>query len=69
MGAMSKTTSAKKSLQGIVDSLGELIDLAGRPEETALHSSSVSDWSVGKHLEHLALSGELILEGLRDDWY
>lgn len=64
MSDMSKTASVRKSLQGIVASLGELIDLAGRPEETALHSSSVSSWSVGKHLEHLTLSGELTLEGL-----
>ena len=61
---MSKTSSAKKSSQGIISSLDELIDLAGQPEEMARHSSSVSDWSVGKHIEHLTLSGELTLEGL-----
>ena len=61
---MSKTTSAKKSLQGIVASIGDLIALAGKPEEVRQESTSVSGWSVGKHLEHLILSDELTLDGL-----
>jgi hypothetical protein len=61
---MSKTTSTKNSLQEIVASLGDLIDLAGRPEEMSRRSESVSSWSVGKHVEHLALSDELTLVGL-----
>jgi hypothetical protein len=61
---MSKTTSTKKSLQGIVSSLGYLIELAGQPEAVRQESTTVSGWSVGQHLEHLTLSDELTLEGL-----
>jgi len=61
---MSKTTGTKKSLQEIVASLDDLIDLAGRPEEMSRQSESVSSWSVGKHVEHLTLSDEFTLDGL-----
>ena len=61
---MSKPTGTKKSLQEIVASLDDLIDLAGRPQEMSRQSESVSSWSVGKHVEHLALSDELTLVGL-----
>jgi len=61
---MSKTTSTKKNLQEIVASLGDLIDLASRPEEMSLVSDSVSGWSVGRHVEHLTLSDEFTLDGL-----
>jgi len=61
---MSKTTGTEKSLQEIVASLDDLIDLANRPEEMSRQSESVSSWSVGKHVEHLALSDELTLVGL-----
>ena len=61
---MSKTAGTEKSLQEIVASLDDLIDLASRPEEMSLLSDSISGWSVGKHVEHLALSDELTLDGL-----
>lgn len=61
---MSKTIGTEKCLQEIVASLDDLIDLAGRPEEMSRQSESVSSWSVGKHVEHLALSDELTLDGL-----
>jgi len=64
MVAMSRTTSTTKSLEAIDASLGELIDLAGHAEEMSLQSDSISSWSVGKHVEHLALSGELTLDGM-----
>jgi hypothetical protein len=61
---MSKTTGTEKCLQEIVASLDDLIELASRPEEMSLLSDSISGWSVGKHVEHLALSDELTLDGL-----
>ncbi len=64
MAAMSKTTSTTKSLEAIDASLGELIDLAGRPETMSQQSDSVSGWSVGEQVEHLTLSDEITLDGL-----
>jgi len=64
MAAMSKAAKTKKTLQEIVTSLGDLIDLASRPEKMSLLSDSISSWSVGKHVEHLTLSDELTLDGL-----
>ena len=61
---MSKKASAERSQQAIVADLDSLIELAGQPEEMSRHANSVSDWSVGKHVEHLTLSGELTLDGL-----
>jgi len=64
MSAMSKTASARRSQQAIVADLDSLIELATQPEEMSRHAASVSHWSVGKHVEHLTLSGELTLDGL-----
>jgi hypothetical protein len=61
---MSKTSSATKSHQDIIADLDSLIELASQPAEMSRHADSVSNWSVGMHVEHLTLSGELTLAGL-----
>ncbi len=44
--------------------LARASELASRPEVVAARSERVSRWSIGHHLEHLALADSAILDGL-----
>jgi hypothetical protein len=61
---MSKTADTERNLQVIVDGLSALIDVASQPERMSTQADSVSKWSIGRHVEHLALSDEFTLDGL-----
>lgn len=61
---MSKTTDTERNLQKIVDDLSALIDVASHPARMSKQADSVSKWSIGRHVEHLALSDEFTLDGL-----
>jgi hypothetical protein len=65
MVRMSKNAEANKSLLEIIAGLNALIDFASQPEKMSQQADAVSKWSVGQHVEHLTLSDEVILDGLR----
>ena len=61
---MSKASGTETNLQEIVDGLSALIEVASRPEKMSMQADSISKWSIGLHVEHLALSDEFTLDGL-----
>ena len=61
---MASPEKVSTHLRQIGSELSELARLAGDSEAMASRAPSVSGWSVGEHVEHLAASDQLILDGL-----
>jgi len=48
----------------VLKQLDDLVDLSRQADEIAIRVEAVSRWSVGQHLEHLALSDAAVVAGL-----